>query len=116
MNNQEQKAAVVLTAEQQEVADLKEMLKQAKAKLREKIPMQLTLKVSQKGAVSVYGLGKFPVTLYAKQMHKLLEQAEQIKAFIETNKAALQWEKQVKVEGAQVITEVITAQDALKVS
>jgi hypothetical protein len=43
------------------------------------------LKVSQKGAVSVYGLGRFPVTLYKEQWEKLLATAESIKAFIAEN-------------------------------
>jgi hypothetical protein len=46
---------------------------------------QVSLKVSQKGAVSVYGLGRFPVTLYKEQWEKLLATAESIKAFIAEN-------------------------------
>jgi hypothetical protein len=46
---------------------------------------QISLKVSEKGAVSVYGLGRFPVTLYKEQWAKLLAAGDQIKAFIETN-------------------------------
>jgi len=42
----------------------------------------LTLKVSEKGAVSVYGLGRFPVTLYKEQWEKLLTMAEDIRAFL----------------------------------
>jgi hypothetical protein len=48
-----------------------------------------TIKVSEKGAVSVYGLGRFPVTLYQEQWLKLLGMADDIKAFIEQNKANL---------------------------
>lgn len=48
-----------------------------------------TLKVSDKGAVSLYGLGRFPVTLYAGQWERLLGQAEQIKAYIEANRSRL---------------------------
>jgi hypothetical protein len=44
-----------------------------------------TLKVSEKGALSVYGLGRFPVTLYKEQWQKLLGMADEIKAFIEEN-------------------------------
>lgn len=47
------------------------------------------MKVSEKGAVSVYGLGRFPVTLYQEQWSKLLAMTDQIKAFIEENKAQL---------------------------
>ena len=46
---------------------------------------RVSLKVSQKGGVSVYGLGRFPVTLYKEQWEKLLAMAESIKAFIAEN-------------------------------
>lgn len=50
----------------------------------------LTMKVSaNKGALSVYGLGRFPVTLYAEQWGRLLDNADAIRAFIEANKASL---------------------------
>lgn len=50
---------------------------------------RLYLKVSEKGAVSVYGLGRFPVTLYKEQWEKLLEMVEEIKTFIKANEAGL---------------------------
>jgi len=43
------------------------------------------LKVSEKGALSVYGLGRFPVTLYREQWEKLLGMAEEIRKFIHEN-------------------------------
>ena len=46
---------------------------------------KLTLKVSDKGAVSMYGLGRFPVTLYRTQWERLIGEVEHIKAFIEAN-------------------------------
>lgn len=49
----------------------------------------LSLKVSEKGALSVYGLGRFPVTLYKEQWMKLLGMADDIKAFIQANDAEL---------------------------
>jgi hypothetical protein len=49
----------------------------------------ITLKVSEKGGVSVYGLGRFPVTLYKEQWTKLLELAEDIRIFIRENDAQL---------------------------
>jgi len=49
----------------------------------------VSMKVSEKGAVSVYGLGRFPVTLYQEQWIKLLAMAEDIKTFIEENKPRL---------------------------
>lgn len=45
----------------------------------------LSMKVSEKGALSVYGMGRFPVTLYKEQWIKLLGIAEDIKKFIEEN-------------------------------
>lgn len=48
-----------------------------------------SIKVSPKGAVSVYGLGRFPVTLYASQWEALFGRQDEIKAFITTNLAAL---------------------------
>ncbi|HAR41520.1 MAG TPA: hypothetical protein DCS07_02630 [Bdellovibrionales bacterium] len=49
----------------------------------------LSLKVSEKGGLSVYGLGRFPVTLYKEQWLKLLEMADDIRAFITTNDSSL---------------------------
>lgn len=47
------------------------------------------LKVSPKGAVSLYGMGRFPVTLYASQWDSLLAKAEEIRSFIAANQSAL---------------------------
>jgi hypothetical protein len=49
----------------------------------------VSMKVSEKGAVSVYGLGRFPVTLYQEQWTKLLAMSSDIKSFIEENKSRL---------------------------
>lgn len=49
----------------------------------------VSLKVSEKGAVSVYGLGRFPVTLYKEQWDKLLNMSAEIKAFIAENASKL---------------------------
>jgi hypothetical protein len=49
----------------------------------------LSFKVSEKGAVSVYGMGRFPVTLYYEQWLKLLGAAGELKAFLEENKNRL---------------------------
>jgi hypothetical protein len=48
-----------------------------------------SLKVSEKGGVSVYGLGRFPVTLYKEQWLKLLAMADEIRRFIEDNAGRL---------------------------
>lgn len=49
----------------------------------------LSLKVSEKGGLSVYGLGRFPVTLYKEQWTKLLDMADDIRAFLKANESAL---------------------------
>jgi hypothetical protein len=49
----------------------------------------LSMKVSEKGALSVYGMGRFPVTLYKEQWLKLLGIAEEIKTFITENDSRL---------------------------
>jgi hypothetical protein len=49
----------------------------------------LEFRVSEKGGVSVYGLGRFPVTLYYEQWNRLLDTAEQLRQFLEENKSKL---------------------------
>ena len=49
----------------------------------------IRLKVSEKGAVSVYGMGRFPVTLYKEQWTRLLDMADEIRAFIAANESQL---------------------------
>lgn len=61
-----------------------EALKAAKGKAG-----QFSLKVSEKGGVSVYGLGRFPVTLYQEQWHKLLDHGDEIRAFLKQNEGSL---------------------------
>lgn len=50
---------------------------------------KLTLKVTEKGGLSMYGLGRFPVSLYRGQWEKLLAEKDAVLAFIEANKDAL---------------------------
>ena len=50
---------------------------------------RLEFKVSEKGGVSVYGLGRFPVTLYYEQWTRLLDAGERLREFLEENKAKL---------------------------
>ncbi|MGH7897731.1 MAG: hypothetical protein ACREQQ_07255 [Candidatus Binatia bacterium] len=52
-------------------------------------PGALSFRVSQKGAVSVYGLGRFPVTLYQEQWDKLLDNVDELRRFIEANRGSL---------------------------
>jgi len=66
-----------------------ERLRAENAQLKRTANRGVTLKVSEKGGVSVYGLGRFPVTLYRDQWTKLLDMAEDIRAFIRANEASL---------------------------
>jgi len=59
------------------------------ARLRERNSNRLSLKVSEKGAISCYGTGRFPITLYASQWTKVLAFADHIKAFMAENKDQL---------------------------
>jgi len=65
----------------------KEELEKLRAEKEQKGIMRL--KVSEKGGLSLYGLGRFPVTLYKSQWEKLLDYVPQIKSFIEENKNLL---------------------------
>jgi ribosome-interacting GTPase 1 len=60
-------------------------LREENAALKKGTASGLRLKVSEKGAVSVYGMGRFPVTLYKEQWLKLLDIADDIRAFIAAN-------------------------------
>jgi hypothetical protein len=66
-----------------------ERLKAENAALKARGSRGVSLKVSEKGGVSVYGLGRFPVTLYKEQWTKLLELAGEIRAFIAEHEAEL---------------------------
>lgn len=57
--------------------------------LKQRKNSPVSMKVSEKGGLSVYGLGRFPVTLYQEQWLKLLNMAEEIKQFIEENRDKL---------------------------
>ena len=61
-----------------------ESLKQRASK-----PGSFSMKVSEKGGLSVYGMGRFPVTLYVGQWETLLSRADEIRAFIEANRGQL---------------------------
>jgi hypothetical protein len=68
--------------------DLKAELERLKAeneRLKSARGRSASLRVSEKGGVSVYGLGRFPVTLYKEQWTKLLDMADEIRAFIKDN-------------------------------
>jgi hypothetical protein len=74
--------------------DSQEMLKQRIRELEAALavknaPRAISFKVSEKGAVSAYGLGRFPVTLYGEQWTRLIAAVPQLTAFISAHKAEL---------------------------
>ncbi len=66
-----------------------ERLRAENETLKQKRNSAVSMKVSEKGGLSVYGLGRFPVTLYQEQWVKLLGLSDEIKQFIEENKEKL---------------------------
>jgi hypothetical protein len=64
-------------------------LRSENAALKKGASSGVRMKVSEKGAVSIYGMGRFPVTLYKEQWLKLLDMAPEIRAFIAANEAQL---------------------------
>jgi hypothetical protein len=66
-----------------------ERLKAENERLKNQRGRSVTLKVSEKGGVSVYGLGRFPVTLYKEQWSKVLAMADEIRAFIKDHDSEL---------------------------
>jgi hypothetical protein len=66
-----------------------ERLRAENAQLKNRDKGGLTLKVSEKGAVSLYGMGRFPVTLYKEQWLRILGNASEIETFIRDNESRL---------------------------
>jgi len=66
-----------------------ERLRAENAALKTRSAKAVTLKVSEKGGVSVYGLGRFPVTLYKEQWLKLLDMTDDIRTFISVHESEL---------------------------
>ena len=64
-------------------------LRSENAALKKEASTSIRMKVSEKGAVSIYGMGRFPVTLYKEQWLKLLDMSDDIRAFIAANDAQL---------------------------
>jgi hypothetical protein len=72
--------------------DLKAEIERLRAendKLKNKGVRGLSLKVSEKGGLSLYGVGRFPVTLYKEQWRRILGMASEIEAFIVENESSL---------------------------
>jgi len=66
-----------------------ERLRSENAALKKGASSGTRMKVSEKGALSIYGMGRFPVTLYKEQWLKLLDMSDDIRAFIAANDAQL---------------------------
>jgi hypothetical protein len=66
-----------------------ERLRKENESLKKGSSRGVSLKVSEKGGVSVYGLGRFPITLYKEQWAKLLDMTDDIRAFIATHEKEL---------------------------
>jgi hypothetical protein len=66
-----------------------ERLRAENERLKKRTARGVSMKVSEKGGLSVYGLGRFPVTLYKEQWIRLLDMAEDIRAYIRENEATL---------------------------
>ena len=66
-----------------------ERLRAENSALKKTSAKGLSLKVSEKGGLSVYGLGRFPVTLYKEQWKKLLDMSDEIRNFIVANEGSL---------------------------
>jgi len=66
-----------------------ERLKAENEALKNRGSKAVSIKVSEKGGVSVYGLGRFPVTLYKEQWIRLLDVADAIRSFIQENESKL---------------------------
>lgn len=71
---------------------------QAQLKAQRQAQGGLSLKVSEKGAISVYGMGRFPVTLYAEQWNKLAKFVPTIQEFIEANKSSLSYKTETQAQ------------------
>ncbi|HKR30351.1 MAG TPA: hypothetical protein VJT08_07730 [Terriglobales bacterium] len=69
--------------------ELKARIAELEQKLSSRKTGKLEFRVSEKGGVSVYGLGRFPVTLYYEQWMRLLGQIDELRAFIEENRSRL---------------------------
>jgi hypothetical protein len=73
----------------EDLKDELERLRKENEALKKDASSNIRMKVSEKGAVSIYGMGRFPVTLYKEQWLKLLDMSTEIRAFIAANDAQL---------------------------
>lgn len=78
-----------------EIESLKAAIADAKSKMRRTV----TIKVSPKGALSFYGFGRFPLTIYAKNIQEIFERKVEIEKFIEDHREKLSWGKEKVANG-----------------
>ena len=72
-----------------DLQDELERLRSENAALKKGTSSGVRMKVSEKGGLSIYGMGRFPVTLYKEQWMKLLDMSDEIRAFIAANEGQL---------------------------
>lgn len=77
-------------------AELLAKVQQLEAEAAAKANTKLTIKIAEKGGISVYGLGRFPVTLYFEQWERLLAFGESIRGFIKANRSQLKTKAEAK--------------------
>ena len=104
-------------ADQEDLKAELDRLKAENEQLKSRYTRGVSLKVSEKGGVSVYGLGRFPVTLYREQWVRLLERTDDLKAFMEEHAGELknkgeEGEKAAEPEAAQATEPATTVDDA----
>ena len=93
-----------------------ERLRNENAALKKGASSGIRLKVSEKGAVSVYGMGRFPVTLYKEQWLKLLDMSDDIRAFIAANEAQLKAKNQRRIAGEIIIKRCVRSSSGVESS
>jgi hypothetical protein len=79
---------------EEKMARLEAENRELREQMEQRRPGQLRLKVSEKGGLSVYGLGRFPVTLYKEQWLRLLDYADEIRSFLKDNDQKLKAKQQ----------------------
>src|SRR5204862_3250419 len=79
----------VSMADDENMKEELERLRAENERLKKRSSRGVTMKVSEKGGLSVCGLGRFPVTLYKEQWIRLLDMADEIRAFLKENDAKL---------------------------
>jgi hypothetical protein len=78
-----------LLAMQKKMDDL--LRENEELKKRQYVPNEITYKINDHGAVSIQGLGKYPVQLFAEQVFRLLDKSDDLRKFIDDNKDNLSW-------------------------